>query len=232
MPFPWAAAIPAAASVATGLLGYKGQRDANQANIAEAARDRNFQQMMRNTQWQATVEDMRAAGINPALAYSMGPNAGLGGSRSAPVESAVSSGMQAAQVGKTLDLMSEQISKTKAEGRKADAEADVARGRADYLTKRSELTLRDSSGRVLGTGSGRSLLEDLIDAEVDAATLGAEGIKVNTARNQALTDIAMPMADLSKRLGEVLPILGLVGAGAGGAANVLSKFSRRRKRGR
>lgn len=51
-----------------------------------AAKNRKFQERMRNTQWQAAVKDMTAAGLNPMLAYGQGPAASPSGSMQAPTD--------------------------------------------------------------------------------------------------------------------------------------------------
>lgn len=110
-------------SAISGLLGFAGQERTNQINLKEAARNRRFQERMRNTQYQSAVADMQAAGINPALAIGQGGNAAPSGSMAAPAGDSVGSALQAATQKKQLKLLGEQV-------RKASAEASSARTQA------------------------------------------------------------------------------------------------------
>lgn len=62
---------------AVGALGaagmsYYGQKQANRENIAHSREQMAFQERMSSTAYQRSTEDMRQAGINPAVAYSQG----------------------------------------------------------------------------------------------------------------------------------------------------------------
>lgn len=110
------------APIVGGLLGLSGQSSANRANAREAQRNRDFQAYMSNTQWQRTVADMRAAGVNPAAALSRGTNSSPMGSTASPMQSttsglanAVSSAPQLAMMRKEMDLKDAQVIKLAAE---------------------------------------------------------------------------------------------------------------------
>jgi hypothetical protein len=80
-------------SVIGGILGYKGQKDANKRNIALSREQMAFQERMSNTAYQRAMQDMKLAGLNPILAAKQ-PASTPGGS-STRVESAIGAGVQA-----------------------------------------------------------------------------------------------------------------------------------------
>jgi len=70
----------AAASIGGALLGASSAKKANDMSMAMSKKQMEFQERMRDTQYQSAVQDMQKAGLNPMLAYQNGGNAAPQGS--------------------------------------------------------------------------------------------------------------------------------------------------------
>ncbi len=206
--------------IAAGVLSFVGGERGNQARSKEARLDRSFQERMRNSQWQAAVADMEAAGLNPALAYSQGPNASPGGSMAQQMDTlspAISSGMQAKRMQADLQLLRKQTEKITAEGDSAKTKAFFDKAQLEAYG------IEISDGKLLLKGRDGAL--PWLTRKVKAEVANAEQL----ARKQGLTgDIMAPLAQLMDTMGMWAPILGLVsqfmpGGIAKGGGSLLAK---------
>lgn len=94
MAFGWDDAIGIGASV----LGFLGQEETNAANAQQASQQMDFQREMSSTAYQRAVTDMKAAGLNPMLAYSQGGATTPGGAMATMQNSTASAAANASQV--------------------------------------------------------------------------------------------------------------------------------------
>jgi len=131
----------AATGALGGVLGFIGQQQTNQKNwdisqsanaasAAQAQAQMDFQERMRQTQYQTAVEDMKKAGLNPMLGYTQGgagvPTGAMGSVSTAKMENALGAGVSGYQALATnsadLDLKASQTTATAAQAVKTEAD--------------------------------------------------------------------------------------------------------------
>lgn len=189
-PLVAAGLVSGGATLFGGLLGNRGRS-------REATRSRQFAERMRNSQWQAGVADMEAAGLNPALAYSQGPAAAPAGPMAQQMDAlgpAISSAQQAMRMRKDLELQEVGIRKAKGEADSAEAKGKIDRFRQGWLT---ELSLGEADDAAI-----QPILR-LLEAEVG-------GAEQRSRKDRLSGDIMKPMAGLSEAIGAPLAIMMLL----------------------
>lgn len=126
-----------------GMLGNQSRSDiagkTNAFNAAQSQAQMDFQERMRNTQWQAGVKDMEAAGLNPMLAYSQGGAASPSGAQASGVQAGYENPMT---VGLSAAAGLASVEKVRQEARLTRAEADIREADVPYAPRSSEERFR------------------------------------------------------------------------------------------
>ena len=141
-----------------GILGFLGQQQTNQKNwdIAQAAnqasaeqaqRQMDFQERMRESQYQTAVRDMQKAGLNPMLAYQQGgagtPSGAMGQVSTAKIGNAIGSALQGyqtlAMTNADLDLKDATTKGTTAQTIKTEADTIKTAADIGYTLENTKL---------------------------------------------------------------------------------------------
>lgn len=160
-----------------GALGFLGQRAANKANSAQALQQMHFQEEMSNTSYQRAVEDMKAAGLNPMLAYSQG-GASTPGGASAVLQNELGAGVSSAAQALQMENTQSQNALIDAQTEKTKAETLTELKRPELVRRQTELTnqqIHESISRMHLTGEQRDKVkQEVINLRETQGILAAE----------------------------------------------------------
>ena len=180
------------------VLGFVGQQQtnqkqwdmaqaANQASAEQAAKQMDFQERMRETQYQTAVNDMQKAGLNPMLAYQQGgagtPSGAMGQVSTAKVGNSIGSALQGYQSmamnNADIDLKDATTKGTTASTIKTEADTIKTAAEIGYILENTKLN----------TEQQRNLQQMLLKLQQEIQNLKAtEGLTTAaTAKTKAET---------------------------------------------
>lgn len=182
-------------SAITGLFNWGSTQSTNEANAQQAQLNRDFQERMSSTAYQRGMADMRAAGLNPILAYQKGGASSPSGSQAAftapriegnPLGEAVNTGIALSRNRQELENM-----KATNANILADTElklSNSSKALADLAIRKEELSpaqLRalqaDIDRGVYSTSAGRIARQSGVLADEASRTTEAIGRTVSSA---------------------------------------------------
>lgn len=201
--------LPAIAAAAIPLLGqglqFLGGRQTNDANAQQAQANRDFQERMSNTSYQRAVADMKAAGLNPGLAYQQGGASSPTGATAQLQNTLAGAGNSAAAAAQTYNntrLTAAQAHKTESEAKQIDLQSADALLELQTRIKANAANAQSAAAAGEEHMTGSRLKHEQAQTEFFLRLLRADELKSrikSNLSNAAETDVTRILKQLDTR---------------------------------